>query len=121
MQSLQNVHRTNILKNSCLMANILKNLVKRFTESWRVKTPKQKWEIVYYIGGILCETIGVTVFTTLKNDWYAYLSELNSSLYLSTSLYTLWYYCEKREYFRGIQGLCSAGIVFAVNHSYDKF
>lgn len=80
-----------------------------------MKTPKQKWQIVYNIGGYLSESVGCTVYTTMKNYWYTYIAEVLVFTYFVLTLYTMWYYSREEEYFRGLQGTCSIGIVFVVN------
>lgn len=93
------------------MANILKKL----DEYWRLKTPKQKWDTIYYIGGVLGEPVGVTVFTTMKVTWYSYMSEGLSFIYLLSAIYTIWYYFGQQEYCRGLESTNAFGVLFAVN------
>lgn len=87
----------------------------KYVDEWRNKTPKEKWQAVYNCGGLLSESIGVTVYTTMDNYWFSYFSEVVSAIYFLTSIYTIWYYYEKQEYLRGLQGTCAIGIVVAVS------
>lgn len=90
------------------------NVFSRIKEKWQKKTPKEKWRFIYNIGAVACESIGVTVYTTMNNYWYSYFSEVISFLYFSTSIYTVWTYFKEYQYLRGLQSTTAVGVVFAV-------
>lgn len=92
---------------------------RKFVEEWRIKTPKQKWQTIYHVGGLLSESIGVQVYTTMEIYWFSYVAVVLGFVYFLIASYTIWYYFRQQEYFRGLEGTCSFGIVFAVNCSID--
>lgn len=83
---------------------------------WRLKTPNQKWQTIYHIGGVLGDSIGTRVFTTVEVDWYTYMLDVFAFLFLVSSPHTVWFYFEKREYLRGLQGTCAIGIFAFVSY-----
>lgn len=103
------------------MSNIfLENFVRKYVEKWQKLTPRQKWKIIYNIGGILSEAAGVTVYTTMKRSWYTYAADMLLLSWFVSVFYTIWYYFRQGEYFRGVQGTCAVGIVFSVNYSLGQ-
>lgn len=117
IRSLQNDRRN----FSFPMADKLMNkYVRKYIEKWRMKTPLQKWQTIYDTGAFFSAWIGLTTYTTLKNSWYSYSSAVVSFFYLFTTSYTIWYYFERGEYLRGLQGTCAVGIVYSVNFSFEK-
>lgn len=99
------------------MLNPLKSW-RKFHEDWRMKTPKQKWFFIYGIGAKICDSMGVRVYSDMKNYWYSYFNGFIGIIYLGTLLYTLWFYFVKGEFARGLQCTCTIGIVFSVKEIF---
>lgn len=79
-----------------------------------MKTPNQKWQTIYHIGRVLSESVGMTVYTTMEIHWYVHVIDVLGFIYFATASYIVWYYFEKREYFRGLQGTCVIGAFVSV-------
>lgn len=88
---------------------------KNFKNKWHVKTPRQKWFVVYEIGVKLSKLIGITVYENVQLRWYSYFPGVIGLIYFSTVFYTLWYYSMKGEFSRGLQCTSSFGIVISVS------
>lgn len=100
---------------------LFQKYVKKPIEEWRTKTPKQKWQTIYDIGAILSESIGVTIYTTMENYWYSYVSEVLVYVFFLTASYTIWYYFGQGEYFRGLQATSAFGIIFSVKYLSSEY
>lgn len=79
-----------------------------------MKTPKQKWIVMYSIGAKFSDLIGVTVYGDMQNYWYSYFPGIMGLIYFLTVFYTLWNYFLKGEFSKGMQSTCSIGIVCSV-------
>lgn len=83
-----------------------------------MKTPKQKWQTVHSVGTKLCETIGIKVFTDMKNDWYSYCGATIALAYMSLIFYTIWFYFTQGRFLRGTECTYTAGIVTLVWYTH---
>lgn len=88
---------------------------RRFKREYQLKSPKQKWLVIYSIGAKMSEMIGVTCYGDVKNYWYSYFPGLVGLTYFFTVIYTLWFYFARGDIARGLQCTCTIGIVFTVN------
>lgn len=88
---------------------------KKYKKEWQLKTPKQKWLLIYSIGAKMSDLIGVTTFGDVRNYWYSYFPGFVGLIYFSTVIYTLGFYFTKGEFARGMQCTCTIGVVFSVH------
>lgn len=100
--------KTSIWRDTSRRWRALKN-------DWRMKTPKQKWLLVYNVGAKMSDLIGVTVYGDMKNYWYSYVPGIMGIIYFLTVFYTSWIYYVKGEIFKGMQPTCYFGIVISVS------
>lgn len=96
------------------MSNPLKQL-KDLTDKWHLRTPKQKWLLIYTVAAEASEIIGVTVYGDLKIHWYTYVPGLFCLLHLTMILTTLSKYSMEGNYARGLECTCSSGMMIAVS------
>lgn len=80
-----------------------------------MKTPKQKWLVIYWIGAKFSELIGVTVYGDMQNYWYSYFPGIMGLIYFLTVFHTTWRYFLKGEFSKGMQSTCPLGIVCSVS------
>lgn len=80
-----------------------------------MKTPKQKWLIVYNAAKIPSEMIGIRVFGDAKVNWYSCMPGVLGLIYFYTVFYALWFYYQRNEVLRGLQATCTFGMVTSVS------
>lgn len=96
------------------MSGLLKEF-QRFFRGWHLRTPKQKWNIVYLVGAKTSEVIGVTVYGDMQIYWYTYMPALTVLMHLYLTFYTIWYYFKDGHYKRGMECTCSIGFAISVS------
>lgn len=93
-------------------------VLKNFKEEWRMKTPKQKWQFVYNLAAKSGELIGIRVYTDLKVNWFSYFGLLLGVIHIPAVTYTLWISHQKGELLKGMQCLCTLGIMISVGETF---
>lgn len=100
------------------MVNFILELIQKchkYLDKGHMQSPKQKWQRIYDLAGSFADAIGITAYSTLKVYWFSYISDVMGFFYLSTTLYTVWFYFNQGEYLRGLQATCAIGIMITVN------
>lgn len=92
----------------------LRELWVRIKHEWNIRSPGQRWRIVYLIGKASSDLIGVTVYGDMKNYWYSYFPGLMGFFHISMVFYTVWYYFSRGEYKRGMECTITSGFVITV-------
>lgn len=87
---------------------------RRITREWYLRTPRQKWMLIYGIGAKASEAIGVTVYGDMNNYWYSYFPGLVGMVYSSMLLYTVVHNFAKGDYTKGLQCTCWIGVLISV-------
>lgn len=89
-------------------------LMKSIKREWYLRTPRQKWMLIYWIGAKASESIGVTVYGDMNNHWYSYFPGFVGFLYQSMVLYTLVHNFVEGDYAKGLQCTCWLGVTISV-------
>lgn len=101
------------------MIDVMKQLslireFRRFQVEWLIKTPKQKWQVVFNFGASVSKLLGVRSLTDMKNDMFSYIMAVLICIYASLVSYTMWYNFKQGEFLKGIECTYTAGIVTVV-------
>lgn len=93
------------------------NLFRRFyiiLENWRMKSSKQKFQLLYNIPKTMFECVGVRVFSDMHLNWYSNLGHVMVFYYVSMTIHTLYYWGNKNQFIFGTRCLCGMGIMISV-------
>lgn len=83
-------------------------------KQWNIRTTKERWNLIYMIGKLSSDSIGVTVYGDMKNYWYSYFPAFVGIFQTSMIVYTISFYCSKGDYKRAMECTCPAGVLVAV-------
>lgn len=101
------------------MLDVLKQLklvkqFRKFQYEWNLRSPKQKWQVVFNFGAKISEILGIRVYTDAKNDWYSYFGSVMAIAYAILVSYTIWFHSTRGDFLKGIECTYTAGIVTTV-------
>lgn len=102
------------------MCGLLKEF-QRFLREWHMRTPKQKWLIVYLVGAKTSEAIGITVYGDMQIYWYTYMPGLMGSMHIFLTIYTMWFNFKDGYYKKGMECTCSIGFAISVGEKRCGF
>lgn len=83
--------------------------------SWNVKTPQEKYHILFNVGRIMADLIGIRTFSDMKRYWLTATTALLVSINLSTTFYTFQYYIRRNAFKRAIECTCFIPITTLVS------
>lgn len=89
---------------------LLQSTCQNVRKKWQVKTPKQRWEFLINFGRVLCEMIGVRIYSDMKIFWYTGTSAVLITIHFTLTVYTVQYYFRRREFVRGMECTCFIGM-----------
>lgn len=104
-------HRSEVMLNPF---KILKMKFRRFWCWWQAKNPIEKWIEIRGLFRVICELIGIRIFSDMKNYWYTASSAVCFLLYLLLNFYTIQYYLFRREFVRVIECIYLIGPIIGV-------
>lgn len=85
-----------------------------FREEWPNRTPKQKWQFLCDIPGVLLRIFGIRILQDCRVYWLSYFGSFLALNYFGLATYTLVYYAKQGRFIHGTICLCGAGIVCTV-------
>lgn len=88
--------------------------LKIFKHNWHIKTPKRKWKFIYNGADMLCELIGVRVYSDMENYWFTYSAGAVFIFHSMLMAYTIQYYAKQSQILKGMECTCSIGIAITV-------
>lgn len=102
------------------MANIFilttyRNRFKQIIAEFQTKTPKQRWQTIYYLFQKATRVIGLTILTTMENHWFSFVPIIVITIYFTSMVYTVWDHVQNQQYLEGVQCTCTIGLGFAVS------
>lgn len=83
-------------------------------EWWMAKSPAEKWITISDLGRIMCESIGIRVFSDMKNYWYTASCGVCAFLYFGLEFYTVQYNLRRNEFVKAIENIYLVGAVVGV-------
>lgn len=89
--------------------------LRRFRKEWLIKTPQQKWLLIYDAAAMMSKLIGITVYGDMKIYWYSFFLGFVGAIHYSTVFYTRTNYFVKGEYAKSMQCTWTIGIVVSVS------
>lgn len=95
------------------------NLLERFRslrKEWPHKTPKEKWQVLCDIPGILLKIFGIRILGDCRVYWLSYFGLFLALNYLCLATYTIIYFGIQGRLIHGTRCLCGVGIVCSVCH-----
>lgn len=84
--------------------------IREIRENYNRKTPKGKWQFIFDVANSLATKTGVRVFNDLKVKWFSLICGICGFDYLISSLYTIFYYFKKNEFFIGLESTCVSSV-----------
>lgn len=81
----------------------LRSKLWRTQEWWHSKDPEQKWDTIHEFGRIICELIGIRVFSDMKNYWYSASCGVCAFVYFALEFYTIQYYLRRSDFVEATQ------------------
>lgn len=93
---------------------ILKLKFRCFWCWWQAKSPSAKWIEICGLSRVVCELIGIRIFSDMKTYWYTASSGVCILVYLSLNFYTIQYYLFRREFVRVIECIYLIGPIVGV-------
>lgn len=93
--------------------------LRKIHDWWHTKNPKQKWDTIHDFGRIICDSIGIRIFSDMKNDWYTASATVCAIIYFVLNFYTIQYYLHRNDFVKIIE--CTYLIGFAVGVSLINF
>lgn len=97
----------------------LRAKIRTLSESWRLKTSKEKFLLLYGIPKKMFEIVGVRVYGDCHLNWYSQFGNVLVGYYVSMVTYTIYYWTCKGRFVYGLR--CLGGIGFMISVSYFKF
>lgn len=94
---------------------MLRAKLDRLQMEWQSKTPTQKWKIVFNTGKVSSELLGLRIYSDMKRGWKSGIGAVVIFTCLSMILYTIPFYCLRKEYIRSIECSCPLGIIIPVS------
>lgn len=98
----------------CGLYQKLKFNFQRIHEWWQVKSPAEKWDLIYNIGKVAGDLIGVHLFRDVRIFWYSGSCALMIATFFILVLYTVQYYLLRGDYIRGMECTYLTGVVIGV-------
>lgn len=95
----------------------VQDILNYFKLQWEIRTARQRCRLVYLIGKLASESIGLTAYGDLNNYWYSYFPAFLGFFHCGTIVYTMWLYFPQGEYKRGMECTCVLGVVITVNRN----
>lgn len=86
-----------------------------FVREWPDRTPKEKWQIMADIPGLLLQIFGIRILSDCRIYWLSFLGSFLALNYFGLSLYTIIYYTKAGRFVYGTRCLCGVGIVSTVS------
>lgn len=84
-------------------------------EWWCSKDPKQKWDLLHDFGRVMCESIGIRIFSDMRNYWYSASCGVCAFLYYLLEFYTIQYYLRRNQFIEAIECISLVCAVFGVS------
>lgn len=89
-----------------------------FVREWPDRTPKQKWQVMSDIPGLLLQIFGIRILSDCRVFWLSYFGSFLAINYFGLATYSLIYYGRDGRFMYGTRCLCGVGIVASV--SFEK-
>lgn len=105
------------------MLNFCRILLSKYRaalKNWRHRTPKQKFNVLFNIGRVMSEMIGLRVYSDMKIYWYTGSCGILCLLNYAMTFYTIQYYFRRNEFVRGMECTCFIGITTCVRCQFFK-
>ena len=96
------------------MFKALRSKLHSICEWWMEKNPAEKWIAISDFGRIMCESIGIHVFSDMKNNWYSASCGICAAIYFALNFYTIQFYLRRNEIVKIIECTYFIGIVIGV-------
>lgn len=94
----------------------IRGKIRTISEQWRMKTPKEKFLMLYGIPRKMFEIVGVRVYGDCQLNLFSHFGNLLVVYYLSMVSYTIYYWTCKGQFVYGLRCLCGMGIMISVNY-----
>lgn len=73
----------------CKILTTMFRSLKNTYQKWQIKSPQQKWALVYANIDKFCRIIGIRIFSDMKNYWFTYSTALMLTIYFVLVIYTV--------------------------------
>lgn len=79
-----------------------------------IRSPSEKWYTIRDFGQLLCELIGIRVFSDMENYWYTASCGVAAFIYFALDFYTIQYYLRRSDFVKVIECTYLVGAVVGV-------
>lgn len=86
---------------------------------WHRKSAREKCLLLYRIGRVCGDLIGLRFLNDLRIVWWSYLSAVMCSTYGILTIYTIYYFTAKNRFSESIPSTCMSGIVVSVCYFFS--
>lgn len=94
----------------------LRARIRTFVEQWHLKTPKEKFLLLYSIPKTMFEIVGVRVFGDCDLNIFSHFGNVLVGYYVSMVSYTIYYWSCRGQFVFGLRCLCGMGIMISVSY-----
>lgn len=106
--------KSKVMFNMFQIFKRLRSKIHGIRQWWMAKSATEKYEKIRICSRLICELIGIRIFSDMKNYWYTVSCGVCAIIYFSLDFYTIQYYLYRREFVKIIECTYLFGIAIAV-------